>query len=1298
MATPNAGPLAPVPAVMSDAQLAQALQNPRTLPVDVEDLEALAEAAGIRWLLYIPFAHPALAGMDALPTQLAHAIFRPRFRRLRLVHLLTGDVKTHELASFGGTKRMREISANLQEVAQDVFVEQANAARERRKTLSPPNVETIGDKMLLDLGRVLLARYCDITRRVAPTDPKWLGRTRTKEATPDSALLWEAHPPALERGQPVRVRLELERWRDGPREITTSLGPGAEDAWFFPALFADALAHLVTLDQDGGARLNGFKRTLGVAPWERFVAALDAVYDPRDFERKVANEEASKDERVVWVVHDRGGDVDLSAKVQKQKTATNAEAPSFSRGKRTSLKSIAEGHRAAEAIDQEVARTLVEGRERTYLPPDILLDALEQLIDHPLVFDDDDRPVRVQKAPIELAVVEVEAESPADADAANEDAAEEVRVGEHDDGERAAAKGQKKDLTLQVRVDGHREDPKELYVEAMDSSGIVRLWPTSGPAASSGRQDDGPAAAVGAAAGGDTLTICRPSARACALLHALSHLNTRFPASQADALLSRIPRLANDFSLTLPSALRGRFVAPDTHLVARLHPLRPEGLTVTFGVRPLLQSGLLEPGFGTAEVLATENGDRIRTERNLEEEKAHYARTLAILPLEPFTQRTDHGYACTNLDASLDLLAALKRADAARIEWPDGVDLDVTRPATSQDLRVQVTRQRNWFGVEGDLELDDHQVGLALLFDALRERRRYIPLENGQYLALSESLQAKAAPLAALTFENKGDLEIGAGAAAAMLDLEEDGAKLDADESWSALADRLRSVESLDVHLPPTLEAKLRPYQEDGVKWLLRLAHIHVGGVLADDMGLGKTVQALAVLLARAAAGPALVVAPTSVGFNWEREAERFAPSLRLVRYRGKDREMKIEKLGPHDVVVTSYGLLQRDASLLAGHRFATVVFDEAQALKNASTKVARAARDLDCEWAFALSGTPVENHLGELWSIFRVVSPGLLGSWARFRERYARPIEVEKSVGRQRTLARALSPFLLRRTKKEVAPELPERTEVLVPVTLGEEHRALYEQARLSAIREFEGPKDKRVAAEGEGPFRMRLLAAITRLRLCACHPQLLDPASQLSSSKIEELVSLLLRAKESGQRALVFSQFVRLLDLARGALEGEGLQTLTLQGSTPAPKRAGLVDAFQAGEADAFLISLKAGGTGLNLTAADIVIHLDPWWNPAAEAQATDRAHRIGRKKPLTIYRLVASETIEDEILSLHDQKRALADGVWNDADEYGDGREGTRGESQATLTVADLAELLRDPKVHDVDDDTFDMGSLR
>lgn len=1282
MATPSVGPLAPAPEVMSDAELALALQTPRALPRDVESLEALAEAAGVRWLLYIPFAHPALVGMDALPTQLAHAIFRPRFRRLRLVHLLTGDVKTHELASFGGTKRMREIAATLQEVAQDVFVEQANAARERRRTLSPPNVETIGDRMLLDLGRTLLARYCDIIRRVAPTDPKWLGRTRTKEATPDAALLWEAHPPALERGQPVRVRIELERWRDGHRAITTSLGEGAEDAWFFPALFADALRHLVTLDQDGGARLNSFKRTLGVAPWERFVAALDAVYDPRDFEKKQANEQASKDERVVWIVHDRGGDVDLSAKVQKKKAATAAAAePAFSRGKRASLKSIADGHRAAEAIDQEVARTLVEGRERTYLPPDILLDALEQLVDHPLVFDDDDRPVRVQKAPIELAVVEIPAEGTGDEDATSD----------HDD----TAPASSPDLTLQVRVDGHREDPKELYMEAMDSSGIVRLWPSSGPlSTSSGEESDGP---VGDAHRGDTLTLCRPSARACALLHALSHLNARFPASQADALLSRIPRLANDFSLTLPPSLRGRFVAPDTDLVARLHPLRPEGLAVTFGVRPLLQSGLLEPGFGTAEVLATENGERIRTERNLKEEKSHYARTLSLLPLEPFTQRTDHGYASTNLDASLDLLAALKRAEGVRIEWPDGVSLDVTRPATSQDLRVQVTRQRNWFGVDGDLELDSHQVGLALLFDALRERRRYIPLENGHYLALSESLQAKAAPLAALTFENKGDLEIGAGAVAAMLDLEEDGAKLDADASWSALAERLKSVESLDVTIPKNLEATLRPYQEEGVKWLLRLAHIHVGGVLADDMGLGKTVQALAVLLARAASGPALVVAPTSVGFNWEREAERFAPSLRVIRYRGKDREMKIDNLGPGDVVVTSYGLLQRDANMLAGQRFATVVFDEAQALKNASTKVARAARDLDCEWAFALSGTPVENHLGELWSIFRVVSPGLLGSWARFRERYARPIEVEKSVGRQRTLARALSPFLLRRTKKEVAPELPERTEVLLPVTLGEEHRALYEQARLSAIREFEGPKDERVAAEGEGPFRMRLLAAITRLRLCACHPQLLDPSSQLSSSKIDELVALLRRAKESGQRALVFSQFVRLLDLAKGALENEGLQTLTLQGSTPAPKRAALVDAFQAGEADAFLISLKAGGTGLNLTAADIVVHLDPWWNPATEAQATDRAHRIGRKKPLTIYRLVASETIEDEILSLHDQKRALAEGVWNDDDELGDGG-AERSSGQPSLSVADLAELLRDPKAHESDGETFDLGSLR
>jgi SNF2 family DNA or RNA helicase len=514
------------------------------------------------------------------------------------------------------------------------------------------------------------------------------------------------------------------------------------------------------------------------------------------------------------------------------------------------------------------------------------------------------------------------------------------------------------------------------------------------------------------------------------------------------------------------------------------------------------------------------------------------------------------------------------------------------------------------------------------------------------------------------TFLGKNRMELSPGAVPAIRALLDAGADVETPPAWQLLTERLATSLSLKPRPPASLAKTLRDYQVEGHAWLSRVAAWGAGACLADDMGLGKTVQALSVLLDRSRLGPALVLAPTSVAFNWVEEIQRFAPKLRPVLYAERtDRRECLEKLGDNDVLIVSYGLLVRDAAQLGALTFSTLVIDEAQALKNPSTRRARAARQLQAGFRIALSGTPLENHLGELWSLFAVVFPGLLGSWEQFRERFAGPIERGKDPGAQEALARVIRPFLLRRTKQEVARELPPRTEIQVPVALSEEEWNLYEDARLAAVAE--------VSTQGKGlrneQQRFQVLAALTRLRLLASHPRLYDAQSTLSSSKMRRLLELLEELRSEGHRALVFSQFTSHLDLVREELDRAGFTHLYLDGSTPAGMRAKRIASFQNGEGDVFLISLKAGGTGINLTAADYVIHLDPWWNPAVEDQATDRAHRIGQTKPVTVYRLIARGTIEEQILSLHSDKRALVAGVL----------EGT--DVAARLTTKDLLALL-------------------
>ena len=477
-----------------------------------------------------------------------------------------------------------------------------------------------------------------------------------------------------------------------------------------------------------------------------------------------------------------------------------------------------------------------------------------------------------------------------------------------------------------------------------------------------------------------------------------------------------------------------------------------------------------------------------------------------------------------------------------------------------------------------------------------------------------------------------------------MLDaLKEAGAALDAPVDVHHLMSEARAAEAWEPTLPEGFDAVLRDYQRVGFVWMARLARWAPGACLADDMGLGKTVQTLALLAHRAPLGPALVVAPTSVGFGWLREAARFAPNLRVRAWRGADRvRAGLADLGPGDVLVTSWDLLSRDADPkdgLASVPFATFVMDEAQAIKNADTARAKAAATIQAGFRLALSGTPVENRVSELWALFRVIAPGLLGSWPRFRARFGVAIERDGDDQRRRALSQLIRPFLLRRLKRDVAKELPPRTDIVLEVELSAEEQRLYDAARVVIAQEL---------AATDRPQHIQVLAAISHLRQLACHPRLLDPTSTLGSAKLVRLRELVAELRAEGHRVLVFSQFTRQLALVREALTEDGVRLRYLDGSTPEATRRAEVDAFQAGDGDVFLLSLKAGGTGITLTAATYVIHLDPWWNPAVEDQASDRAHRIGQRQPVTVYRLVSRGTIEEKILALHAEKRALVEGL--------------------------------------------------
>jgi superfamily II DNA or RNA helicase len=722
---------------------------------------------------------------------------------------------------------------------------------------------------------------------------------------------------------------------------------------------------------------------------------------------------------------------------------------------------------------------------------------------------------------------------------------------------------------------------------------------------------------------------------------------------------------------------------------------RPEPMArLSFRYGPVL----LPSGTTERQPVLRQDRQLFAVERNVAAE-VEAADRLTDLGLEPVHEITESHDPAHRSDFALPSLLATppERFDLHDTNWPEllhrelpaleaegwsieiAPDFPIRLAAFEGDPEAELRQGSgiDWFElhlgvtVEGE-RVDLTEALLALLEIAARggpepdlEGTLYLPLKDGQILPfpgrhvrpIFEGLRELFDTGAIET--KAGRLTLARLAAADLAELEEKtaaaGLNWRGGEALRELGRRLRQTGAIPaVAVPESFAAILRPYQQRGVDWLQYLGAAELGGVLADDMGLGKTVQTLAHLAIEKASGradrPSLVVCPTSLVANWKAEAQRFAPGLSVLLLHGKDRKTRFGAIGTCNLAITTYPLLARDRDVLLAQPWHLLVLDEAQTIKNPDALSTGIVRGLQARQRLCLSGTPLENHLGELWSLFAFAVPGLLGERAEFNRRFRVPVEKRNDTERRSLLARRVRPFLLRRGKEEVAPDLPARTEIMESIELDEAQRAIYESVRLAMHEKVR----RAIAASGLARSRIIILDALLKLRQACCDPRLLKleaaAKAKAGSAKLARLMEMIPALIEEGRRILLFSQFTSMLALIEAALRDTGIDHVLLTGDTV--DRATPISRFQSGKVPLFLVSLKAGGTGLNLTAADTVILYDPWWNPAVEEQAAARAHRIGQDKPVFIHRLVALGTIEEKIEELKDRKRALVAGILDDA----------------------------------------------
>ncbi len=729
----------------------------------------------------------------------------------------------------------------------------------------------------------------------------------------------------------------------------------------------------------------------------------------------------------------------------------------------------------------------------------------------------------------------------------------------------------------------------------------------------------------------------------------LSFLPLRFPAEEAETFRSKYFRALNERAPIVGKTVSWQLVSENP--VPRLY-LTKEGdalyATLCFGYgEHEVQAHHRPPFEEIIEIPGSWGG--IKVLRQIQTELSYY-KLLAdpkyglkrVGPERPgvFTLR-----ARTHpLDFLMKGIPALTEAGFEIYGEKDIARVNRHRPV----LTLNISSGIDWFDVQATVLYGDQQVPLNAVRKALKRGEKYIKLADGSIGQIPEEWLERYKHLFELAEETADGLRI-SDIQLTLLDelLAEAETKNIAPEFYQK-RERLKGFERIaEQPLPQGFTGELRPYQKAGYDWLHFLHEYGFGGILADDMGLGKTVQTLAFLRGLKERGqlprPALLVVPKSLLVNWQREAGRFTPGLRFLEFSGNLRKKDYALFEQYDVVITTYGIMLRDIEFLRGYRFTCAILDESQAIKNPLAQTSKAARLLQADHRLCLTGTPVENNAFELWSQFAFLNPGLLGSLDYFKREFASAIERrdEASQPAVQLLRRMIYPFILRRTKEQVAPELPPRTERIIYTDLEPAQRKLYNQTRDYYRKLLMG-----LLEEGDlNDIRFRILEGLLRLRQVCIHPQLVDPAYRGSSAKFELLLETLETLQAEGHKALVFSQFVQTLSLLRKEMDTRGMRYAYLDGQTS--NRQERVDQFQTDpQTPFFLISLKAGGFGLNLTAADYVLHIDPWWNPAVEMQAADRAHRIGQEKPVFIYKFIARETVEEKILQLQERKRELVE----------------------------------------------------
>ena len=732
-----------------------------------------------------------------------------------------------------------------------------------------------------------------------------------------------------------------------------------------------------------------------------------------------------------------------------------------------------------------------------------------------------------------------------------------------------------------------------------------------------------------------------------------------FPASAKNKIARVIDALAGD--ITIHSDIEGGSVSADkvksdSTIHVQLFPLE-KGLKLSMVVWPLGKDGpSYPPGSKRKNVIARVNGIQMKTTRDLETEKKLKIRLINRCPTLASAEENQGEWHFPEVEDSLELIQELViQSEDVVLEWPEGKPFELVGSVSFNNCRLNIKGEEDWFAMTGQVVVDERlTLDMGMLLEYLEKSPiRFLEIQPGRFIELTRSFRKRLKALDRYSVRDGKKVKFHPLAALALERFFNEIGTLRTDKAWKAHIAKLQTQTDPLLTAPSTLKAELRDYQLQGINWMNCLSNWGVGACLADDMGIGKTMQALAMLIMHAPQGPSLVVAPTSVCANWVAEANRFAPSLNLISFGGNKRKKILKDAGSFDVLICSYGLMQQKkvAAMLSAVSWQMVVLDEAQAIKNFATQRSRAAMKLTAQFKVILTGTPIENHLSELWNLFQFINPGLLGSLDQFNKAFAIPIEKNGDTNARKDLKQLIQPFILRRTKAQVLDELPPRTEILLNIDLSKEEMAFYEALRQQAL--------ERISKDNEshgGQNHFKILTEITKLRQACCNSELVNKEISIPSSKLAVFSEILRELINNEHKALVFSQFVRHLSIVRKYLDESKIKYQYLDGSTPTSHRQKAIHAFQSGEGDVFLISLKAGGVGLNLTAADYVIHLDPWWNPAVEDQASDRAHRIGQRRPVTIYRLITRGTVEEKIVQMHRRKRNLADSLLTGSDLSG------------------------------------------